>query len=185
MRMLLWSLSRTTRSCTTRLVNISRTMQGMSFYRSSLPRVASCLSRCERSGLMDGQTWIQDKLGFTLRSHIRCKGFSKSSAFKLQARGASASATTAHDISRASTDTDSMEISMRSTGTMLEPQQVARLTESLWCSSVNYQVMDQFTQMRTMLSSFLGKKQDTTTRTAFCKYMASEVEEKDFQTFRN
>ena len=38
-----------------------------------------------------------------------------------------------------------------------------------------------------MLSSFLGQKQKTT-QTAFCNYLASEVEgleEKDFQTFRN
>ena len=49
------------------------------------------------------QTWIQGKLGF-LRSHIRCKWVSKSLVFKSQARGASASATTARDMSRASTD---------------------------------------------------------------------------------
>ena len=54
--------------------------------------------------------------------NIRCKGLSKSSAFKSQAQGASASATTVHDISRALTDTDSMEISMRSTDTKLQIQ---------------------------------------------------------------
>ena len=32
--------------------------------------------------MMEHQTWIKDKLGF-LRSHIRCKGVNKSSAFKL------------------------------------------------------------------------------------------------------
>ena len=39
-----------------------------------------------------------------------------------------------------------------------------------------------------MLSSFIGQKQVTTTHTAFCNYLALEVEgleEKDFQTFRN
>ena len=49
------------------------------------------------------------------------------------------------------------------------------------------QVMDQFSQMRTILSSFLRQKQETT-KTAFCNYLASEVEalgDKDFQTFRN
>ena len=48
--------------------------------------------------------------------------------------------------------------------------------------------MDQFTQMRSMLTSLLRQKQETTTCTAFCNYLASEVEgleEKDFQTFRN
>ena len=88
-----------------------------SFSGSSSPRVASCLSRC-RACVVDSQmtryekltqskfgqapkemtecqTWIQDKLGF-LRSHIRHKGISKSSAFKSQTQGASASTTTAH-----------------------------------------------------------------------------------------
>ena len=77
---------------------------------------------------------------------------------------------------------------MRSTDTMLQPQQVTSPTAPLGCSSVNQQVMDQFTQMITMLSSFLGQKQETTTHTVFCNYLASEVEgldERDFQTFRN
>ena len=115
----------------------------------------------------------------------RRKGLSKSSAFKLQARGASASATTAYNISRALTDTDSMEISLWLTDTTLKPQQVTSPTVALGRSSVDQQ--DQFTQVRSMLSSFLGKKQETTTRTVFCNYLASEVEgleEKDFQTFR-
>ena len=132
---------------------------------------------------MECQTWIQDKLGF-LRSHIRCKGLSKLSPFILQARGSS---TSAYDISRASTDTDSMEISMRSIDTMLQPQQVMSPITASEQSLVNQQVMDQFTQMRSMLSSFLGQKQGTT-RTALCNFLMSEVEgleEKDFQTFRN
>ena len=137
---------------------------------------------------MKCQNWIQDKFGFP-RSHIRCKGLSNSSGFKFQAQGAcSASAASAHNISRASTETDSMEISMWSTDTMLQPQQVTIPTAASGHSLVNRQVMDQFTQMRTMLSSFLGQKQETTTRTVFCNYLASEVqglEEKDFQIFRN
>ena len=55
-------------------------------------------------------------------------------------------------------------------------------------SLVDQEVMGQFTQMRSMLSLFLGQKQETTTHTAFCNYQASEVEgleEKDFQTFRH
>ena len=54
-------------------------------------------------------------------------------------------------------------------------------------SLVSQQVMYQFTQMKTMLSSLLGPKQETTI-TAFCNYLASEVEaleDRDFQTFRN
>ena len=54
-------------------------------------------------------------------------------------------------------------------------------------SSVDQQVMDPFVWMKTMLSSFLGPRQDTITA-AFCNYLASEVEaleERDFQTLRN
>ena len=75
------------------------------------------------------------------------------------------SSTLVHDISRGSTDPDSMEIS----------------------STVDQQVTDQFAKIKTMLSSFLGPRQETT-RTAFCNYLESEVkalEERDFQTFRN
>ena len=58
-----------------------------------------------------------------------------------------------------------------------------------WCSfpMVDQQFMDQFAQMKTMLSSFLGLRQEST-RIAFCNYLTSEVEvleERDFQTFRN
>ena len=70
-----------------------------------------------------------------------------------QAQGASASA---HDIFRASTDTNSMEISMRSSDTTLQPQQVTSPTTASGRSSVD-QVMDQSTQI-TVLSSFLGQK---------------------------
>ena len=47
--------------------------------------------------------------------------------------------------------------------------------------------MDQFTQMKATLSSFLGPRQETT-RTAFCYYLASDVEaleERESQTYRN
>ena len=77
---------------------------------------------------------------------------------------------------------------MQSTDTTLQSQQVMSPTAGSGCSLVNQQVMDQFIQMRTMLSSFLGQKQETTTCAAFCNYLVSEVEgleEKDFQTFRN
>ena len=77
---------------------------------------------------------------------------------------------------------------MRSTDTTLQPQQVTSPTVASGRSSVDQRVMDQFTQMRSMLSSFLRQNQGTTTCTAFCNYLASEVdglEEKDFQTFRN
>ena len=74
------------------------------------------------------------------------------------------------------------------TDTMLQPQQVTSPTATSEHSSVDQQFMDQFTQMRTMLSPFLVQKQETTTRTAICNYLASEMEgfeENDFQTFRH
>ena len=45
------------------------------------------------------------------------------------------------------------------------------------------QIMDQFAQMKTMLSSFLGPRLEAT-RTALCNYLTSEVEaleESDFK----
>ena len=77
---------------------------------------------------------------------------------------------------------------MRSTDTMLQPQQVTSPTSASRCSLDDQQDIDQFTQMRTMLSSFLRQKQETTTHTAFCNYLVLEVkglEEREFQTFRN
>ena len=56
--------------------------------------------------MKERQKWIQDKFNF-LKTHIRRKGLSKSSAFKSPQR-ASASAATAHNILRGSTDTDSI-----------------------------------------------------------------------------
>ena len=80
------ALCRTTRSCTTRLMNISRTKQGRTVSWSSSPTVESCLSRCARPGMKvakgmlqeadaievwtgpegdaEHQGWIQDKFGF-------------------------------------------------------------------------------------------------------------------------
>ena len=51
-------------------------------------------------------------------------------------------------------------------------------------------VFDQFQQMRSMISTFLGAHQDPTLspRQSFCSYLQSEIEhleERDFLTFRN
>ena len=51
-------------------------------------------------------------------------------------------------------------------------------------------VLDQFQQMRSMLSTFLGERRDRTPspRQSFCKYLYSEIEhleERDFLTSRN
>ena len=51
-------------------------------------------------------------------------------------------------------------------------------------------VLDQFQQMRSMISTFLGARQDPTPspRQSFCNYLHSEIEhleERHFLTFRN
>ena len=51
-------------------------------------------------------------------------------------------------------------------------------------------VLDQFEQMRSIISTFLGARQDPTPspRQSFCNYLHSEIEhleERDFLTFRN
>ena len=48
-------------------------------------------------------------------------------------------------------------------------------------------VLDQFQQMRLMISIFMGVHQDPTQspRQSFCNYLYSEVEHRDFLTFRN
>ena len=54
-------------------------------------------------------------------------------------------------------------------------------------SSVDQQVINQFAQMKTMLTFLTGTRHETT-RTAFCNYLASEVqnlEEREFQAFKN
>ena len=136
--------------------------------------------------MTESQNWIQDKFNF-LKTHIRRKGLSKSSCFKSPQRGASASAASAHDISLGSMDTDSMDTSIRSVTTH-HPSICSTASSSLLSqpSSVDQQVMDKFSKMKTMLTSPRGPKQETT-RTAFWKYLASEVEnleERDLQTFR-
>ena len=76
---------------------------------------------------------------------------------------------------------------MRSTDTTLQSQQVTIPTTVPVHSWVDQQVMDQFTQMRSMLSSFLRQKQETT-HTTFCNYLVLEVEgfeEEHSQTYIN
>ena len=81
--------------------------------------------------------------------------------------GARESAASAHAISRASTNMDSIEVSMCSNITQ-KPFNASPTVVSQ-CSSVDQQVMDQFAQMKTMLSPFL-KPNWQTTRIAFCNF---------------
>ena len=90
--------------------------------------------------MIESQNWTQDKFGF-LWWHIRYKWLNKLSAIKSQTQGASALAFTAHNMSKASTDTNSMEISMRSTDTTLQPQQFTSPTSASGHSLVDQQVL--------------------------------------------
>ena len=70
--------------------------------------------------------------------------------------------------------------------TTIQPSVTSPRTVSQ-CSTVEELVMKQLAQMKTVLSSFLRPKQETT-RTTFCSYLVSEEEDlgdTDFQTLRN
>ena len=155
-------------------------------------KVASCLSRCARAGLSHKghvtASWCNQSLDRPWRrflsSHIRCKGLSKSSGIKSQAQGA---CTSAHDIARTLTDIHSIEISMQSTDTTLQHQQVTSPTAASGNFSVNQQVMDQFTQ-RTIQSSFLRKKtgdNNTYSLLQLPGIRGGGIRRERFQTFRN
>ena len=129
------------------------------------------------------QTWLKDSFSF-LRGHIRRKGVYKSSAFKSPQRP-SAAAASVPDTSR---DTESeMEISISSdvthqpSSTSPKQQQPPVATTTTAADPV----LDQFQQLRFMISTFLGAHQDPTPspRQLFCNYLHSEIEhleERDF-----
>ena len=136
------------------------------------------------------QTWLKDSFSF-LRGHIRRKGVSKSSSFKsLQRPSAATASASVPDTSR---DTESeMEISIASDVTH-QPSSTSpkrRQPPVATTTTSADPVLDQFQQMRSMISTFLGARQDPTPspRQLFCNYLHSEVEnleERDFLTFRN
>ena len=117
------------------------------------------------------------------------RGVSKSSAFKSPQRP-SAAAASFPDTSR---DTESeMEISIASNVTHqpLSTSPKRRQPPVATTTTSADPVLDQFQQMRSMISTFLGACQDPTPspRQSFCNYLHSEIEhleERDFCTFRN
>ena len=136
------------------------------------------------------QTWLKDSFSF-LRGHIRRKGVSKSSAFKSPQRpSAAAASASVPDTSR---DTESeMEISIASDVTHQPSSTSPKRRQPPVASTTTSAdpVLDQFQQMRSMISTFLGARQDPTPspRQSFCNYLHSEIEnleERDFLTFRN
>ena len=135
------------------------------------------------------QTWLKDSFSF-LRGHIRRKGLSKSPAFKSPQRPSAASASVS--VPDTSRDIESeMEISIASdvTHQPLSTSPKRRQPPATTTTSAD-PVLDQFQQMRLMISTFLGACQDPTPspRQSFCNYLHSEIEhleERDFLTFRN
>ena len=113
---------------------------------------------------------------------------SESSGFKSPLRPSGATASVP-DTSR---ETESeMEISMASVVTH-HPASTSRSRQPATVATSTPQdpVLDQFQQMRSMISTFLGACQDPTPgpRQSFCNYLHSEIEhleERDFLTFRN
>ena len=121
------------------------------------------------------QTWWKDSFSF-LRGHIRRKGVSKSSAFKSPLRPSAVTASVP-DTSR-ETESD-VEISMTSDVTH-QPSTTSPLqrTAAVTTTTAEYQVLDQFQKMRSMIYSFLGGHQDPTPspRQSFSNYLHSEIE---------
>ena len=133
------------------------------------------------------QTWLKDSFSF-LRGHIRRKGVFKSSAFKSPQRPPAATASASFTDTTKDTESE-MEISIASDVThqpsSTSPKQrqppVATTTTSA------DPVIDQFQQMRSMISTFLGARQDPTPspRQSFCNYLHSEIEHLEERDFRN
>ena len=121
------------------------------------------------------QTWLKDSFSF-LRGHIRRKGVSKSSAFKSPQRPSAALASSiVQDTSR---DTESeMEISIAPDATH-HPSSTSpkrRQPPVTTTTSSADPVLDQFQQMRSLISTFLGERQDPTPspQQSFCNYLHS------------
>ena len=132
--------------------------------------------------MTERQNWIQNKFNF-FKTHIRRKGL------KSPAQGASASAASAHDISRVSTNMDSVEIS-KQPDTTIQPSVTSPSFNCVFFQCVLWSTSRSWISLHRWKScchNGLRPKQETT-RTAFYKYLAPEVEaleDTDFQTFRN
>ena len=115
---------------------------------------------------------------------------SKSSTFKSLLRPSRATATASVPDTSQETESE-MEISMASDVTH-QPSTTSpsHLPSAIATITAEDSVLDQFQQMRLMLSSFLGTHQYSTSnpRQLFYNYLYSQIEhmeERDFLTFRN
>ena len=136
------------------------------------------------------QTWLKDSFSF-LRGHLRRKEVSKSSAFKSPQRPSAVPAAASALVPDTSTESE-VEISIASdvTHQPLSTSPKRRQPTIATTTTAGDPVLDQFQQMRSLISTFLGARQDSTLspRQSFCNYLHSEIEhleERDFLTFRN
>ena len=141
------------------------------------------------------QSWLKDSFSF-LRGHIRRKGVSKSPAFKSPQRPSAAAASALVPDTSRHTESE-MEISIASdvahqpsSTSRRPPSSTSRRPPVATTTTAADPVLDQFQQMRSMISTFLGARQDPTPspRQPLCNYLRSEIEhleERDFLTFMN
>ena len=181
----------------TRPTTVSKTSRRKKDFGSSYEKLAC--QDCEEAVLTqtksgqaaekstERRTWLKDSFSF-LRGHIRRKGVSKSSAFKSLQRSSAAAAS----VPDTSWDTESeMEISIASDVTHQPSSTRPKRRQPPVATTTTSAdpVLDQFQQMRLMISTFLSARQDPTPspRQSFCDYLHSEIElleEGDFLTFR-
>ena len=106
------------------------------------------------------QSWVYQQMGF-LKTHIRCKGASRSSRFEASPN------TRRQDKSCGSTtDTEHLESSV-----LRKSRSQPMFTSTP--VSTNSKILEHFDKMRTLISGFLQQKSD---RQLFFDYMASEAE---------
>ena len=114
-------------------------------------------------------SWVYQQMGF-LKTHIRCKGDSKSSGFEASPN------TSKQDESRGSaTDTEQLESSV-----LRESRNQPMFTSTP--VSTDSKILKHFDQMRTMISGFLQQKSD---RQPFFDYVASEAEKMTQEEFED
>ena len=114
------------------------------------------------------QSWVYQQMGF-LKTHIRCKGASRSSGFEASPN------TSNQDGSRGSTDTEHLETSV-----LRESRSQPIFTSTP--VSTDSKILEHFGQMRTLISGFLQQKSD---RQPFFDYVASEAEKMTQEEFED
>ena len=115
------------------------------------------------------QSWVYQQMDF-LKTHIRCKGANRSSGYEASPN------TSRHEESRGSTtDTEHLESSV-----LRESRSQPILTSTP--VSTDFKILEQFDQMRTLISGFLQQKSD---RQPFFDYVASEAEKMTQEEFED